>query len=617
MAADLHDPPRPLRPGIAGRGPLRHRRRRFAPLRRGGGGIGGRRPLLFLLHLIGGEGLEPLRLHLLEPDGEIGIPLAVEAVDVDLVAFGRIGNQLPRLVVGEQRLHRPQHVDRLETAIGQTDQILLLGDRLLLLLLRLRKRRDRCRRAALRRISLAEGVGIELGRVGRPGEERSQEAQRRRAEEPDHRPDGPRLLRLNEPLADDLPGEEIRVDRRFPHPLEGEAVRCPERQPILLEGRRRGDVGPLEAAVGVEPLDLDVELLADEVGEPLELRGVAEEEDLADPRRPIRAGEVVERPLEFRGKLVEHRLHRIEHVLGVVRPGRIALQLLRLGEGQLQALNEGLGEVVAADRHAPLPDPQAVGDDEVGGVDAHRHEHHRRRRLEGIDRRRVGHLIEDQHVQQRHRRELEDVDLDAGFGERHEGLGHLLLLHREQSDLGVEDEASLLEPADEPLPVPFDLLEREGDLLPGLVPDDVGNLLGLDRRQLDELGEARLPRDRDRDAVPLELVAADELLERGADKLHRIGFRLGEDHRVFDVVERLGGDLARLGRIPATNGLEGTFADVDAPDVRTAGHGLFQREEREKRGGLAASAPPASLYERSRRGVKPVTIGSGLSRTAG
>ena len=340
-------------------------------------------------------------------------------------------------------------------------------------------------------------------------------------------------------------------------------------------------------------MDLDIQLLADEVGEPLELRGIPEEEDLADPCRPIRPGEVVERALELRGKLVEHRLHRVEHVLGVVRPGCVPLQLLRLGKRQLETLHEGFGEVVAADRHAPLPDPQPVGDDEIGGVDAHRDEDYRGGRLEGVDRRRIGHLVEDQHVQQRHRRELKDVDLDPSFRERHQRLGDLLLLHREQRHLGVEDEAPLFEPADEPLPVPFHLLEREGDLLPGLVADDVGDLLRLDRRQLDELGEARLPGDGDHDAVPLELVAANKLLERGAHQFHRIGLRLGDDHRVFDVVEGVGDDLARFSRIPAANGLKGAFADVNAPDVRTAGHGLFQTrgggEEGRTRGKHSAS----------------------------
>ena len=51
------------------------------------------------------------------------------------------------------------------------------------------------------------------------------------------------------------------------------------------------------------------------------------------------------------------------------------------------------------------------------------------------------------------------------------------------------------------LVVPDDLVEGEGDLLLGLEVDDVGDLLFLDRRQLDEAGQAALAGHADGDDV--------------------------------------------------------------------------------------------------------------------
>ena len=50
----------------------------------------------------------------------------------------------------------------------------------------------------------------------------------------------------------------------------------------------------------------------------------------------------------------------------------------------------------------------------------------------------------------------------------------------------------------EELVAPLDVVEREGDLLDRFEPDDLGDLLLFDRRQLDEAGEARLPAHADR-----------------------------------------------------------------------------------------------------------------------
>jgi len=157
------------------------------------------------------------------------------------------------------------------------------------------------------------------------------------------------------------------------------------------------------------------------------------------------------------------------------------------------------------------------------------------------------------------------ADANALLGEGRQGLVDLLPLHREQGHLGVEHESALLHAAGQPLPPPDDLLERKGDLLPGLVLDDVGDLAGLDGGQLDELRESQVPRHRHRHGVPAQIMAGGELLDGGADDLDRIGLRLREHHRVFDVLERLGDQLPWLRTGTAAQRLQRALADVDSP----------------------------------------------------
>ena len=82
--------------------------------------------------------------------------------------------------------------------------------------------------------------------------------------------------------------------------------------------------------------------------------------------------------------------------------------------------------------------------------------------------------------------------MDARLREGSQSLEHLLAFHREQRHLGVEHEPAFLHPAGEPLPPPYHLFERKRNLLPSLVLHDVGNLLGLDGRQLDELRQTEI-----------------------------------------------------------------------------------------------------------------------------
>ena len=77
-------------------------------------------------------------------------------------------------------------------------------------------------------------------------------------------------------------------------------------------------------------------------------------------------------------------------------------------------------------------------------------------------------------------------------------------------------------------------------MLPGFVANDVGNLLGLDRRQLDESRQARLARNRNRHPIAQHGIARKELFQRVAYQFVRIGPGLAQDFRILDVVERVG-----------------------------------------------------------------------------
>ncbi len=581
IAGELHDPSgagRPLRGGgrrlaaglgfdaslgIGGRLRLRPRRGRFA--------------LCGRLDLVGAVRLRPLLLHAGEPRGEIGEILAVDRGEVQLVAVCGVFRHLARGIARQEGLHGAEHVERLKATVFHHEQRPLLLERCVALLLRLVDRRDRRLRLRLHAVGPGERAGVVARGERRPREIHAHEADRRRAQKPHAGPEGPGLLRLHDPFLDDLARQQVRAHARPAGALEGEAVGRAEGEPVLAKRRRAEHAGPLQAAKALQPLHVEAELLAHEVGKAAQLGGVAEQEHLADRGRAVGAREVVERSLQFRGKLVEHRPHHLEHGLRVFGPHGVALQMLGLGKRELHPLHERLGEAAAADRDAALPDPHPVGDDEVRGIDAHGDEHDRGGRLLGIDRRRIGQLVERHHVGQGDRRELQHVDLDARLRERRERLEHLVALHREQGHFRVEDEATLLHAAREPLPVPHHLFERKGDLLAGLILDDVGDLLGLDRRQLDELREARLAGHRHGHTIALERVAAQEFLQGIAHKLDGVGFRLREQHRVFDVVKRVGHQLPWLVAKTAAHRLQGALADIDSPAERTAGHGLFQK----------------------------------------
>ena len=289
----------------------------------------------------------------------------------------------------------------------------------------------------------------------------------------------------------------------------------------------------------------------------------------------VDVGEETQRALQLGQQIVEHRPHGLENRLGVLGRGGVALEVLRLGEGQLQLLGQGLGEVVAAQRHAPLPHAIAVGHHQVGGVGPQRHHHHRLGRILGViflDRRQIVQLVEQHVVVQRQRRELHVVDFDARTLERLDSAEDGVALHGEQADFRLQREAFFLAAAAHPLVVPDHVVQIEGDLLAGFVADDVGDLLGFHRRQLDEPRQAALAGNRNRHPVAVHLVAREELPQRVGDQFGGVGVRLAEDLRILDEVECLDYDLVGVVAGTAAQCLQRTLPDVDSPHCVASGH---------------------------------------------
>jgi len=99
--------------------------------------------------------------------------------------------------------------------------------------------------------------------------------------------------------------------------------------------------------------------------------GVAQADHVLDRDVAVGVGEVAQRALHLADEVVEDRLEGGQDLLEVGRLDGVALEVLGLGEGELEVLGQRPGEVVAAQRDRPLPDDlPAVGDDEVRAVGA-------------------------------------------------------------------------------------------------------------------------------------------------------------------------------------------------------------------------------------------------------
>ena len=184
--------------------------------------------------------------------------------------------------------------------------------------------------------------------------------------------------------------------------------------------------------------------------------------------------------------------------------------MLGFGVRQFEFFGQLTGEVIAADRHRPLPNAKPVGDDQIAAVGSDRQQHHARRRIIAVIKRGLhplGHAVVDQHVVKRDRGQLDLVHLDVGGVKRSQLAVRLFAFHRKQSDFAVGDKPALLDVAGHQLVIPNDVVQIERDLLPGFVADDVADLFDFDRRRFEKLGQSALARHTDHDAAADAVVA--------------------------------------------------------------------------------------------------------------
>ena len=375
----------------------------------------------------------------------------------------------------------------------------------------------------------------------------------------------PRLLATHLSGGRDFGWQQRGVDVRQFEGLQRQAVRHAEGQQVVLEQRRVQHViagQPLEA---VDPLDLVLQVLLQELLQSRQPESVTDADQAANLGTAVDAGKEADRSLDFGHVVVEHRTQRLEHGARIRRLGGVALQVFGLGERQLHFLGEGAGEVIATHRHVADPDLATVG-------------HHQRRVVAAhVDHDRVifgvltggaqtkSQPVVAQEVVQSQGRDLDEFDLNLLGQERLHVMLNLLALHREQPDLAVQDETALLNAAAERLEIPDDLFQGKRDLLTGLVLHNLPDSGGFDRRQLNELCQGCLTRQADGDQIRRDLVAGQKGVQRLPDQLVRNSIGLAEQLGMRNVVE---GDrhhlLGRLG-VPQLDGLQTRLTDLNAP----------------------------------------------------
>ena len=384
-------------------------------------------------------------------------------------------------------------------------------------------------------------------------------------EQPGRRQHGPRLLAADHAGRRDLRRQQRRPDAGDFQRLQRQSIRNREAQHVVDEQGRVHDRIAGQRLESVRLLHFVLQVLLQEFLQAGQLEAVAQADDLVDLRLAVDAREEPDRPLDFRNVVVEDRAQRLEDGPRIGRLRRVALQVLGLGEAELHFLRQRPREVVAADRDVADPDLRTVRDHE-GGVVAPHVEHNRVfiagvHDLAALD----PHLVEAENVVQRQGSRLDDLDLELVVDERPHRVVHLVALHCEQADLGVQQVTALFHAAAQRLEVPDHFFERERNLLPRLVLHDFRETARLDRRQLDEPRQRRVARHRDRDQVVGDFIPGEERLHRVGDDLLRDGVRLAENLGVLDVVEGDRHDLVGGFRVLQLDRLERRLADIDAP----------------------------------------------------
>ena len=252
--------------------------------------------------------------------------------------------------------------------------------------------------------------------------------------------------------------------------------------------------------------------------------------------------------------------------------------MLGLGERQFHLLGQRPREVVASQRNVADPDLRPVGDQQRRVVSSHV-EHDRVLVVVGrflVDP--DAHLVVADEIVQGQRRDLDEVDFESRVEKRLQRLEHLLAFHREQADLGIEHVAAVLvDTSGDLLEVPNDIVEIKRDLLLRLVLDDLGNLVRLDRRQVDEPRQGGRAGQADRHPRPVHVVVLDERLDRLRNQF--LGNRIGLAENlggiriaVLDVRVAHGQHLVSRFGVPQLHRLQAGLANVNSPNVLAVGH---------------------------------------------
>ena len=386
----------------------------------------------------------------------------------------------------------------------------------------------------------------------------------------------PRLFLTDQTFGQKFPRNQVCRQRGRAERLQAKAIAHAECQVVVLKRGRIDDRVSGQLLESVEIHDFIAQVLAQVLLQARQLDRIAQHHDAADLGLAVDPLKKADRSLHLGQQIVEDRAHRLEHGLRVLGLPRVSLQVFGLGERELQVLGQLFGEVVSAQRDAPLPHAVTIGDDQVGRVGAHG-QHDQRFgwivRIEFLRVRAIAEQVVGNEVVDAERRQLDNVQLDSRVLERLDGAEHLFAFHREQADLGFEREAVHFGAAAHLLVVPDHVVQIERDLLARLVFHNVRNLLGVDRGRLEELGQPALTGNRNGHLVALHVVSAQKLLQRVAHQLLWVRFRLTQDLGVFDIVERIGDHFVAVAR--ATQRLERALPDINPPHASISCHAVY------------------------------------------
>ena len=232
----------------------------------------------------------------------------------------------------------------------------------------------------------------------------------------------PEVFLAPEAFFDDRFGQEVRSDRRPIHRLGRETIR--HAKPLGKFGKRRGRRGNLLELI--DPFDSHVQVLLEILLHPGQLESIAHPDELHEAGIAMQRGVIANRALNIQNQFRKHRPHDLEDLAGVFALGGGTFEFFRLGERKFEALNEGLGKVIAANVDRSRPDAIAICDDKVGLV----------RSDVGEDRCPIeaGLPVGEHEVVERQRSHLHQIDIQPCPDEIGEHLGDVDLLHRKNAD---------------------------------------------------------------------------------------------------------------------------------------------------------------------------------------